>query len=46
MLKSLNIKILEPKEIEQILENIPIEVNKEFIIGFIINGQNIIKGDE
>ena len=46
MLKSLNIKILEPEEIEQILENIPIEVNKDFIIDFIINGQNIIKGDE
>ena len=46
MLKSLKIKILEPKEIEEILEKIPIKVDEQFIIRFVINGQNIIKGDE
>ena len=46
MLKELKIEVLKPEEIEQIISKIPIEVNKEFIIDFIINGQNIIKGDE
>lgn len=46
MLKELKIEVLKPEEIEQIISKIPIEVNKEFIINFIINGQNIIKGDE
>lgn len=46
MLKELKIQDLKQEEIEQIINQIPIKVNNEFIINFIINGQNIIKGDE
>lgn len=46
MLKSSKIEIMQPEDIKKILENIPIKVNNEFFIDFIINGQKIIKGDE
>ena len=43
MFKSLDIPVITKDMIETCLEKIPISVDKNFIINFILNGQKIIK---
>ena len=43
MFKSLDIPVITKDMIETCLEKIPISVDKNFIISFILNGQKIIK---